>query len=307
MKESTHKSPRQQLQDMLTEGRNHELVDYAKQIQNQLLTDWISGKRESLQRDLRYESALLAYMERFLQKLDETRYASLRLGALLGTVESFERILYEQNQNLWAEARFTKEPVKHLPEVVQALEIYGQMSHTALSEHLKMNPPTLTEAMKKILTTGAVQASTVGKYKMYSLSDAGLRYGKELRKRGKLDLSLIELCEKLNLLLQSAEDAEKQETIKSAIMEQLNAVPGMSINCGDVLQFRDQDYPQTILGKFRVDSLLNIMDSTGTENQEKILLGHLEEKLKSATNQKRDQYRLKSVNHSFSYKKLRLA
>ena len=158
---------------MLVEQRNDELTAVAEDIQEQLLFDWTGEKRQEVRKELKYDSALLAYIERFLKKLDSSRHAALRLGALLGTVESLERLQYEQNQTAWAEARFSKEPVKHLREVVQALETHGTMTHTELSEYLKMNAPTLTEAMKKIVNTGVVQTSSIGKYKLYSLTDEG--------------------------------------------------------------------------------------------------------------------------------------
>lgn len=287
MKEGTRESPRQELQWLLTERKNQELVDYAEQAKNLLLSDWLEGRTESVRSRLRYESALLTYAALFLQELDESRYAALRLGALLGAVESFERILFEQNQNLWAEARFTKEPVKHLPEIVQALETHGPMSHTDLGNYLGIKPPTLTEAMKKVLNTGAIQVSMIGKYKVYTLSDSGLRYGKELRKRKKQDFSLKDLCEKLDMLLRYAENEGSREYIKSTVMRQLRDEPAVDIYSGDTVQFQASNYPQKII--FSVDSFLNAIGS-----REKILRGRLESDLESTTNVKSDRQLPKS-------------
>ena len=291
MKMDTRRIPRQELQSMLVEGQYQELVTYAEQVKAQLLSGWIGGKTESLRKELRYESALLTYIKRFIQGLDESHYAILRLGALMGTVESFERILYEQNQTLWAKTRFTKEPVKHLPEIVQALETHGPMSHTEISDYLGMKPSTLSEAMKKILNTGAVQVGAIGKYKMYSLSDSGLRYGKELRKNQKRNISLIELCEKLNQLLIETEDEVKRETIKSTIIGLLNDELSLNIRRGDTMQLRDSEHPQEILGRFKVDSFFNIV-----ENPEKILSGHFENDLNKETNSRATQREFKQFS-----------
>lgn len=287
MKTDTCRLTRQELQSMLVEEENQELVTYAEQMKAKLLADWIGSKTESLRKELRYESALLTYIKRFIQELDESRYAILRLGALMGTVESFERILYEQNQTLWAEARFTKEPVKHLPEIVQALETHGPMSHTEISDYLGIKPSTLSEAMKKVLNTGAVQVGAIGKYKMYSLSDSGLRYGKELRKNRKRDISLAELCEKLNQLFQETKDKVERETIRSTIMGLLDDELSLNIYRGDIMQLRDSEHPQEILGRFEVDSFFNILD-----NSEKILSGHFEKDLNRVTNSRVNQRKL---------------
>lgn len=280
MEMDTRRLPRQKLESMLAEGQYQELVTYAEQTKDHLLASWIGGKAEPLRKELRYESALLTYIRRFIQELDESRYAILRLGALMGTVESFERILYEQNQTLWAKARFTKEPVKHLPEIVQALETHGPMSHTEISDYLGMKPSTLSEAMKKVLNTGAVQAGAIGKYKMYSLSDAGLRYGKELRKNRNRDVPFTELCEKLKHLLQKTEDEVKRDAIKTTIMGLLNDDLSLNIRRGDTMQLRDSEHPQEILGKFKVESFVNVL-----ETPEKILSGHFQSDLNSDLNE----------------------
>lgn len=171
---------REKLEQMLLGRHNDELAAAAAESQEQILSDWMGGRQQAVRQELKYDSALLTYIERFLKSLDASLYAVLRPGTWLGTVESLERLQYEQNQTEWAEERFAKAYVKHLSEVVKALETHGAMSHTELSEFLGMEASALTEAMKKIVDTGAVQVSGVGKYKLYSLSDEELRYEKEL-------------------------------------------------------------------------------------------------------------------------------
>lgn len=279
MKEATRRPLRQELETMLTEGLNRELVDYADRTQSQLLSDWVGGDSKAVRKELRYTSALVGYAGRYLQETDEARYAAVRLGALAGTVECFERILYEQDQGVWAEMRFAEEPVKHLPEVVQALETHGPMSHAELAKHLGMKTSTLTEGMKKVLHTGAVRASTMGKYKMYSLSDAGLRYGKELRKKRRQDASLAEVAGRIDRLLEDAPDPEARDVIRSALRERLGDSFGMEVCTGDTWQVRDRDKPDKLFGKIKVDWFANDIKS-----QEKIVVGSLETELDRETN-----------------------
>ena len=238
-----------------------ELVAAAASIQDQLLSDWIGEQQQAVRKELKYSSALLTYAERFLKKLDRSRHAALRLGALLGTVESLERLQYERSQTVWAEARFSKEPVKHLPEVVQALETHVCMSHSELSEYLEMNASTLTEAMKKIIRTGAVQVSSLGKYKIYSLSDTGVRYGKELRKKRNESVSLTEVCESLDRLWKSTGESEERQKVKMAVMALLDDGNDLNIHRGDTIQLRDRACPHKILGVMQAVAYMNVVGS----------------------------------------------
>ena len=282
MKEGTRRPLRQELEQMLTEGQDRELLAYAERVQGQLLSDWTGGKVPSVRTELRYTSALLTHAGRYLREKDESRYAAVRFGALVGTVECFERILYEQDQNIWAEMRFEEQSVKHLPEIVQALETHGPMSHTELGRCLGMKAPTLSEAMKKVLNTGAIRASTLGKFKMYSLTDAGLRYGKELRKKRKQDVSLTALCEQIDQLLRGTADRAVRETIQSTIRERLGDEPGVNVRKGDTLHLCSQEHPEELPLRFKVgDMPLNTLDG-----RDKGIVGSWETALKEATNTK---------------------
>lgn len=281
MKEVTRRPLRQELEMMLTKGLNQELVDYADRTQSQLLSDWVGGDSQAVRKELRYTSALVGYAGRYLQETDEARYAAVRLGALAGMVECFERILYEQDQDVWAEMRFAEKPGTHLSEVVQALETHGPMSHAELAKYLGTKTPTLTERMKKIVPTGAVRTSTMGKYKIYSLSEAGLRYGKELRKKRRQDASLAEVAGQIDRLLEDAPDQEAREAIRSTLRERLGGSFGMEVCIGDTWQVRDRDKRNKLLGKIKVDWLANDLS-----RQEKVVVGRLEPEPEKETNTK---------------------
>ena len=217
----------QQFQDALA---------YAQERQQDILLEWLEASEEDLQATLRYESALLDETSDYLQA-DESHYTILRLGCLLGTVESFEHILYEQEQEQWAQIRFHKETlsVKHLPEIVRALETHGAMYHAELSEYLGINPPTLSEAMKKVAETGAVQVSTAGKYKIYTLTDSGLRYGRELRKKKQSEASSDEIIQKLQELLKNMNSEAEAEAFKEKIRAMVDDRLGVKIHLKDTL------------------------------------------------------------------------
>lgn len=208
MKKKTDSPAHIDLRALIQQARHQELIDYAHEAQQEVFLKWLDGTSEEFQQYLRYQSALLDEVPDLLRP-DKSSLAFLQLGSLMGTVESFERVHYETQQSQWARDRLQEEgaSIKHLSQVVQILEVNGAMTHKELSSSLKMNPPTLTEAMKKILETGAVQVSSSGKYKIYTLTDAGLRYGRDLRKRRQGGSPLSAVIKSIQELMVSAPDS----------------------------------------------------------------------------------------------------
>jgi DNA-binding MarR family transcriptional regulator len=193
------------LRALIQQSRYQELINYAHEAKQEVFLKWLDGTSEELQQYLRYQSALLDEVPNLLRP-EKSSFAFLLLGSLMGTVESFERAHYETQQSQWTWDRLQEEgtSIKHLSQVVQMLEVNGAMTHKELSSSLKMNPPTLSEAMKKILETGAVQVSSSGKYKIYTLTDAGLRYGRDLRKRRQGGSPLSAVTKSIQELMVSA-------------------------------------------------------------------------------------------------------
>ena len=236
MKNGTNVRPRPNWTELLESLQFHQITVYADERQQDIFVDLAEQDEENLRATLRYESALLDEVADFLYT-DEARYAVLRLGSLLGTVESFDRVLFEQAQDQWAQARFQKEAyqVKHLPEVVRALETHGSMFHAELSEYLHINPPTLTEAMKKVLATGAVQASTVGKYKVYALTDSGLRYGREFRKKSRSGNPLDEALQTVREYAKNTNNAAELSAFWNKLHSMLDERPSVEVHPEDIL------------------------------------------------------------------------
>lgn len=164
---------------------------YTKENQRRLFLQWDEEAYEELEKNLEYGSLLLRF---FADGLEDDKQRSLfELGTLKGVVESFEHLLYNKGEELrLLQAKYTFfSTVKHLDEVVFALETHGSMTQTELRKYMRgMNASTLSEAMKKILNTGLVTATALGKYKVYTLTDTGLKYGRLARRSNeKFDLS----------------------------------------------------------------------------------------------------------------------
>lgn len=161
-----------------------EWVRCAEEMQQTIWDLYVMSKWNELSELLQQESSVLNFASQFLKVEDETHYAVLCVGRLLGTTESFEQLLYERSQDQQVCEQFDSalRQMAHLRQVIQALESHGEMTHKELCEVLGLNASTLTEAMKKILETGLIAARNTGRYKLYRLTDSGLRLGREFRR-----------------------------------------------------------------------------------------------------------------------------
>lgn len=272
MKNGTSSRPTPNLKELLDDMQFQELLDYVEDKQQDIFTEWLEKDEETFRTTLRYEYALLDETADYLHT-DQPRYAVLRLGCLLGTIESFERVLFEHREDQWAQAKFQKETiqVKHLPEVIRALETHGAMFHAELGEYLGLNPPTLTEAMKKVLDTGAVQASHSGKYKIYTLTDAGLRYGRELRRKKRSGDPLGDAIQTIREHLENTNNEVEQEAAKTILRSMIEDGASVEIHPDDTvnLWYQPSREERVTVQSFLVQSILK----ENTPSREVSLIG----------------------------------
>lgn len=236
MKNGTSSYARPEPRKLFETLQFQEALAYAEEHQQKIFVSWLEADEISFRGTLRYESTLLDEVSDYLRR-DEPSYAAFRIGSLMGTVESFERIIYEQGQTQWAQARLQKEAyqVKHLPEIVQALETHGVMTHAELSKCLGIKLSTLSEAMKKVLETGAVQASISGKYKIYTLTDSGLRYGRELRKRKWGGSPQDEAVQTLQDYFKNVNDEAELRAVRDRLRSMLAEGPSVEVYPDDTM------------------------------------------------------------------------
>lgn len=162
------------------------IQEYVTQNKQLIMYLWETEQMPQLKRTLQYGSAELNYLHNWLKKtLPENQlYILYLVGTLAGTVECVDKKTYLQDYaERMTDAIKMMAATKHLSETVLALETHGMMTHAELCKALGMNAPTLTEAMKKILQTGAVKASAYGKYKLYNLTETGRQFGKTIRRQ----------------------------------------------------------------------------------------------------------------------------
>lgn len=209
------------LADFTANGIKENLIDYIEENKRIIYQQWENDDYENLEKTLSYGSMILRH---FTNRLDENsiQYKLFEIGTLKGAIESFEYLLYEKA----AELRFLEankqhySSIKHLKEVIQTLETHGSMTQTELCDYLRLRASTLSEAMKKILKTELVLSSPVGKFRLYTLSDTGIKYGRFLRKK-KNNSDIDNVFRLLNELIEGIKDVHEVGQVKDELYKTL--------------------------------------------------------------------------------------
>ncbi len=110
----------------------------------------------------------------------------------------------KKKQRNWSERTYKQEvlSIKHLSEIILALEIHGIMSHSEICSALNLKESTLSEIMKRVDLTKLISSSRNGKYKLYRLTDEGKYLGKQLRNQKKDRVTEGELLGQLEQYLE---------------------------------------------------------------------------------------------------------
>lgn len=172
------------------------LIKYAETNQANLDTYWQNNSNEEIHLFLKYATSKLAYFENFTQS-DVQQCSAFKLGKLLGAIESYGKIIYEKKLDRLVVDRLYEDgrTIKYLDDIVKLLESHGGLTHAELCKYLSLKTSTLSEAIKKVLATGIVDFRCAGKYKIYSLTDDGIRYGRYIRNQKRDMVSgLIKIC-----------------------------------------------------------------------------------------------------------------
>jgi len=159
------------------------VIDYAEEIQKRLLFNWNAKNKKVLEQLILQSWNILNIWTDSIAK-KRLWMALIRCGAWIGTLETLEKSIYEESMDLWAQRRLSKSisSIKHVPEIVGLLEVRGVMTHSEMVEELHLkHASTLTEIIKKISDLELIEIRKAGKFNLYSLTDTGVRYAKQLR------------------------------------------------------------------------------------------------------------------------------
>ena len=180
-KNMTWMYPELDLEELYHDGHFEKVVQVAAENMDLVMSHHRNANYEVLEKSIRMANVMASYLERSIQDLSDQ--ALIAVGKLMGCIETLEKIQYENEQNRAAFEQTRLLGTKHLDRIVQALENYGSLSQSQMCEILDLQASTLSEALKKVRMTNLIQSSPYGKYKMYSLTEEGIRYGKTLRRK----------------------------------------------------------------------------------------------------------------------------
>ena len=164
-------------------GSYEKIQSYAQKAQGELIHHWQSKDGEALEQMILRSRYMLDFWADSIAD-DSAWTALVRCGAWIGALETIESSLYEENMDAWLRRRIHKNisSIKHLTEIIQLLEVKGVATHGELVKDLHLNySSTLTEVIKKTADFELIDVRRAGRHKLYSLTDAGVRYARYLK------------------------------------------------------------------------------------------------------------------------------
>lgn len=229
--------PELDLEELYRNDQFETLIRVAAENTDLAMSHFRQANYEVLEKSIRLCSILASSLEGSIQAVSE--HALIAVGKLIGSIETLEKIQYENEQNRAVFEQSKLLGTRHLDRVVQLLATYGSLSQTQMCEMLSLQASTLSEVLKKVRMTNLIQSSPYGKYKLYSLTEDGQRYSETLRRKkiytpgskpSKLDVDAA--IKTLQLYL---EDDETRDLCKERMQEELGVVvtPGTKLSLHD--------------------------------------------------------------------------
>ncbi len=221
-------------------SKNYEkVIEYANNAQEELLHNWQAHDGKKLDHLLLAGRNILNFWTDSIVR-KRLWVALVRCGAWLGTMETIQKSTYEESMDAWSKKRHLKQisSIKRLPEILQVLEVKGVLAHNELSEELQFaHPSALTEIMKKTAHLDLINVRKVGKYRLYSLTDMGIRSAKLLRSKGDRQGLLQEVIREYGMGM--------DETALDACLR--SADEGLWVRQGQSLKLKmDNEKPQSV-------------------------------------------------------------
>lgn len=194
--------PEKDFEDLFVNGQYKTISDLSEENLNLLFRLFKDNKLDQLQSSIRFGNIMLSYLQGVLE--DSPREsAAFDAGKLMGYIELLDRLRFSEEQEQMDRKRAENRGSKHLNPIIHILETHGSVSQSDLADMLRLQPSTLSEALKKVRQTGFVQVTPYGKYKLYSLTESGIRYGALLRRKERSEADFRNLLTRLREYLQN--------------------------------------------------------------------------------------------------------
>ncbi len=152
---------------------------------SELLSFWLEQTHTAFENFLRIFKQKYARAKRVLGTLSSRETCIFYVGVLFATQRILEALYLAELQQSDLVSTFAKQSPRS-EEILLCLYRRNNgsgMRHGELAEALGLSDSALTNAMKRVLQSGAVEASRYGKNTFYTLSKAGQRYCAERRKK----------------------------------------------------------------------------------------------------------------------------
>ena len=237
----------------LFQGKQYDkLICLAEENINLIRKLSVGSSADDLLRSVNLGISILSYFERSIQQSKDFLSLFL-LGKLKGRLETLNEQHYNLQQDNIAEATGQMAYTKYLDQIVSLLEMWGSMTQSELCERLDLQKSTLSEALKKVRETQLVAVHSMGKYKVYSLTDEGIRYGALQRKNKKKSLNVEDT---LDALQKQLSQEESRDAIVQGLKRLLRENGSIILESGNTFQIMDRE--QRTKQKFCLEQTLEL-------------------------------------------------
>ena len=164
-------------------GNYEKVINYVEQIQRELTSIWQSGDSKTLEQMILMSRNIFNFWTDSVSQ-DRFHAALIRCGALIGTLETIGKSMYENNMDFWIQKRVDDIDLlnNHLAEIIELIDAKKVISHDELIKELHVDcTSALTEFIKNAVDLQLIHINRLGKYQTYSLTDVGMRYAKKLK------------------------------------------------------------------------------------------------------------------------------
>lgn len=259
-------SPQEDFDKLFNEKKYDKIVQLSEENEELLFDLYNKKETDCLRRSIKFGVFLVSYFKRLFQDKSESM-AVFRVGKLMGYMELLDRLSFMEEQNQRVKAKAQYNGTKHLNEIIFVLETHGSATQTEISEILNLQPSTLSEALKKIRMTGLIQAAPYGKYKMYSLTEDGIRYGAMLRKKKSCEPEYVKAIDVLNRYIADVTTREKcLNLLKNSLKIENQRFIGKGDEVG-ILDLNKKQYEKAV-----VKTVLSSQTNSQQEHQDIIIL-----------------------------------
>ena len=196
-----------------------EVARFVRKLQNELLERWLNDEAEDFLNYIRINAQQSERSRRVISnEIDKLSY-------YLGIFEGMIRILGDISQTENERDAITKLIAAQSPRTSQILYCLYEnnkghgMRHGELATAVGQSESALSNIMKRILQSGAVEVSRTGKNTFYTLSLAGQRYCESNGKQNKNDMEerIKEISKKMDELLKLEKPSEHNNEMQLKI------------------------------------------------------------------------------------------